>query len=340
MYEEGQFVSRDVEQAILYWKFAAFDGLVRAMNNLGRVVMNTKRNYIAACDWYRLAVENGSVKNAQMEDFIRKRTFGLSGKFDSKAFLGQVIKELKESRFRDIVNQCEQTTKNISQLRTMGDWETTITERTERIARTAPNANAAFIVEHRTYFHEMKKIMDVATKKQGEFATFAHPAKLKGKANVDIIGLKPIFFKDMGSHADKIYEGFAVKVVIVDDAIVGQPSVNLIGQDSQGTMQQIFIYKIPQNTETQNVVGYGCSITIVNPYYRIGMDGKPMIRVDNPSTVIYHTALTNKKRCRYCGDPQGIILCKKCQRACYCSQKCLQLDSTENQHKLVCVKKL
>lgn len=253
-------------------------------------------------------------------------------KFDPKKFVENLKKELKESRFRNIVVQCEESRKNMAEFCKF-DYEAPI-------PRTAPNTNAAFIVEHRTFFHEMRGMKETEKKKQGTFATYAHPAKLKGKPNVDIIGLKQIYFKDMDTNVDKIYDGFAVKVVIIDDAIVGQPSVNIIGQDNDGNMQRIFIYNIPQNEETQQVVGFGCSITIVNPYHRIAMDGKPMIRVDNPSTIIYHTALTNKKRCRYCGNPQGIILCKKCQRAYYCSKNCLTSDSSENEHKLVCVKKL
>lgn len=328
MYEEGEEVFRDIEKAILYWKFAAFDGLVRAMHNLGRVYMDYKRDRVEAYNWYRLSVENGAVKSAGME----AQLVCYHHKFDKKVFLENLKKELKESRFRNIIVQNEQTIKNAAQ---MGQFNYKTP-----VARTAPMTNAAFIIEHRTFFQQMRGMLDLAKNKQGMFATYANPPKLKGNLNVDIIGLKEICFKDMDASVDKIYEGFAVKVVIVDDAILGQPSVNLIGQDNDGNMQRIFIYNIPQNKETHDVVGYGCSITIVNPYHRIGMDGKPMIRVDNPSTIVYHKALTNKKRCRYCGDPQGIILCKNCRRAYYCSITCLTSDSSQNQHKLVCVKKL
>lgn len=329
MYEEGEFVQKDLQKAILYWKFAAFDDLARAMVNLYRVHMNQGK-YIEAVNWYRLSIESGAVRDAQMEQFIAYN-HRQSGKFDSQIFIADLTKELKESRFRNIVLQCEQQTKHKAQkFKLYSDPLIT-----EHIARTVPKTNAAFIVEHRTFFQNMRN-MD-----QHFSVTKVHSPKLKAKPNVDIIGLQPIYFKDMDANVDKIYEGFAIKVLIIDDAIVGQPSVNVIGQDDQGFIQRIFIYNIPQDKETQNVVGYGCTLTIVSPYHRIGaLDGRPMIRVDNPSTVIYHTALTNKKRCRYCGDPNGMILCRKCQRAYYCSKKCLTLDSSENQHKLVCVKKL
>lgn len=330
IYEEGELVARDIQMAIIYWKFAAFDGLVRAMQNLYRVYMN-QGNYREACDWYRLNIENGSVKHDHMENLI-VRNKHLLGKFESKIFVAKLTQELKDSRFRNIVLQCEQTTKNMAQMCNL-DSETLITE---HIVRTAPKTNAAFIVEHRTWFQTMRNSNGMP-----ESISYTHPAKLKGKPNVDIIGLQQIYFKDMDAKVDKIYEGFAIKIVIIEDAILGQPSVNLIGQDSHGNVHRIFIYNIPQNEQTQDVVGYGCTITIVNPYHRIGAaDGRPMIRVDNPSSIVYHTALSNKKRCRYCGDPEGKILCRHCHRVYYCTKKCLHLDSNENQHELVCVKKL
>lgn len=320
MYEEGELGVIDIQKAIIYWKFAVFDGLVRATQNLYRVYLKMYGVH-QALDWYRLGVENGAFRNAKIDEV---NAVSLD-KFDSKIFIEKLKNELKCGPFRDIVLRYEETTKNMSQICKI-DYE---------MQTKMPKTNAAFIVEHRTWFQKMRGIKSAL----GLFATYAHPAKLTSKQSVDIIGLKQIFFKDMDANIDKIYEGFAVKVTIIDDAIVGQPSVNVIAQDNDGDVQRIFLYNIPQNKETQNIVGYGCTITIVNPYHRIGVcDGRPGIRVDNPSTIIYHTALTNKKRCRYCGDPQGTIVCKKCQRVFYCSKKCLEDDATVNKHNLVCIK--
>lgn len=338
MYEEGQSVSPDIENAIIHWKFAAFDGLVRAMKNLFRVYMNN-RNHVDALNWYRLGVENGAVKDSKLEELISLNSRQL-GKFDSKIFVQNLKTELRNGRFRKIILQREETINNINQLRESGQFKIF-----DQIAQCAPNTNPNFIIEHRKFFEEMRRMLENERRPRPGYvavtSAYVHPANLKSNPNVDVIGLNQIHFKDMPEDVEKIYEGFAIKVVVIEDAIVGQPSVNIIGQDSDGNVKRIFIYNIPQNKETQDSVGYGCTITIVNPYHKIGKaDGMPMIRVDNPSTVIYHSALTNKKRCRYCGDPRGTISCRNCKRAYYCSQKCLTLDSSENQHKLVCVKKL
>ncbi|KAG4071231.1 hypothetical protein HA402_008966 [Bradysia odoriphaga] len=329
MYEDGESVSRDIETAILYWKFAAFDDLTRAMENLYRVFMQS-RKYSEAVDWYKLSIEKGSARDNAMEEFIRKRTRQL-GNFNSKMFIEKLKAGLRASRFGNIVRQCEELEDNL--VRKVNTERKTAAE---QIVQRVPKTDSAFIIDHRKYFKETRDICS-----QSGLVYIVHPSKLKVKPTVNIIGLKSIYFKDMIATAEKIYDGFAIKVLIIDDAIVGQPSVNVIGRDDHGTIHRIFIYNIPQDEETQDKVGYGCTITIVNPYHKIGAtDGRPMIRVDDPSTVIYHTMLTNKKRCRYCGDPQGVILCGKCKRVFYCSQVCRSADANENQHHLVCVKKL
>lgn len=331
MYEEGELGAPDIEKAILYWKFAAFDGLVRAMQNLYRVYI--KKGHAKAFDWYRLAIKKGAVKSSNIDGIIEARQLD---EFDSKIFVEKLKTELKCGRFKHIVMRYEEMKKNMSKI--------CKTDCITQLTPMMPNTNAAFIVEHRTFFREMRGMRETEINKTGVFATYmfiyAHPAKIKPKRTVDIFGLKQILFKDMDVNLDKVYEGFAIKVTIIDDAILGQPSVNLIGQDIDGHMQRIFVYNIPQNKETQHKIGYGCIITILNPYHRIAMDGKSCIRVDDPASIIYNGILTNKKRCRYCGNANGTILCRKCQRVFYCSQNCLQMDASKNQHELVCVKKL
>jgi hypothetical protein len=115
-----------------------------------------------------------------------------------------------------------------------------------------------------------------------ERQTSTQPPALK-PVPIDLIGLKPIYFKDMTANMEYIYEGFVIKLTVIEDAITGAPSVSVIAEDDHGHAQRIFVYNFKQDKETQNFLGFGCKISIVNPYYRIPEDRIPAIRVDDSS---------------------------------------------------------
>lgn len=145
----------------------------------------------------------------------------------------------------------------------------------------------------------------------------------------------------MDPKKDHIYEGFAIKLTFIEDAITGKPWISQIAEDENGDAQRIFVYNFPQNDETQNKIGFGCKVTVVNPYFRLAKDGMPMIRIDDISLMFLHSDTTNKKRCRYYGNDSDLTVpCRQCKRSFYCSKLCLKKDAMELNHNDVCLKRL
>jgi len=139
---------------------------------------------------------------------------------------------------------------------------------------------------------------------------------------------------------DKIYEGHVLKVTVIEDAILGTPSIALIVQDGNGDIGRLFIYNHPQNgKETHAELGFGCRLSILYPHMRNMSDGYPGLRVDDPNLILKHTTLNNSNRCHYCGKAEGSkVTCRKCGRVSYCSIGCLKKDAVKLCHYLVCHK--
>ena len=84
----------------------------------------------------------------------------------------------------------------------------------------------------------------------------------------------------------------------------------------------------------------GATFLIMNPYIRMAADGKPMIRIDDPrSLVAVDNGEVDGKMCRYCGDMGAKFSCARCLSAVYCSKECQTDDWKLLDHKLVCVMK-
>lgn len=169
---------------------------------------------------------------------------------------------------------------------------------------------------------------------------------LKPRPKINLSDFKPILLEEMSKEKkSQIYQGFFLRLTIMEDPIDKDSAVTAIYsivRDEKYSYERLFIYNYsPNKTELQENLGFGSKISIVNPYYRISLDGSPLLRVDDFNTVIIHSDLKNEKICRYCGNENyegPPILCRFCKRSYYCSQKCLKLDVSELRHNFVCKK--
>ena len=111
-------------------------------------------------------------------------------------------------------------------------------------------------------------------------------------------------------------------------------SVFFVVEDDNYDVQRLGIVGLGTNhKEIQEKYPFGCVIQIINPYFRIANDKKPVIRVDDPKTV--YVIDYKKDICRYCIKENSTIKCPKC-RALYCSDKCLKADKNVLNHDDVC----
>ena len=113
-------------------------------------------------------------------------------------------------------------------------------------------------------------------------------------------------------------------------------AVTLVAEDEFGFVERISIYNLKrENNKIGETYQIGCRFAIINPYIRLAMDGKPMIRVDDPKSIIFYDKTANDI-CRFCGKENSKYKCSKCQIAKYCCKE-FQLDDWKIfKHVLIC----
>ncbi len=335
MYHRGVGVPRNIHTALNYYKLGASLKVVRAMENVAETYFQLfdKEN---ARKWFQFAISKGSLAlKTKKPYYLAMVGKELETPIEEDIFELELMEDVKSGPLAHLIAKglpLQPGDRLLELLKSDSKkFDSTVTTSRSSLGLTDPY-RVKIITHHRTALRQLrseKLVLD-----RGE-------ANLLPRPVIDLFTLKPILLTDMNPKKDHIYEGFAIKFTFIEDAITGKPSISQIAEDENGDAQRIFIYNFPQNDETQNKVGFGCKVTIVNPYFRLAKDGFPMIRVDDISLMFLHSNTTNKKRCRYCGNDGDLTVpCRQCKRSFYCSKPCLKKDSMELNHKDVCLKRL
>jgi len=158
------------------------------------------------------------------------------------------------------------------------------------------------------------------------------PSKRQPSVNTE--NLKPIHIEDMGLR-DAVFKGYILSCKIIELPTVWTGTYTLI-EDEQGQVEKIGLYGFgfEDDREAKQLFWIGKRISIIHPYMRMGMDGKPYIRVDNPSTVISHHD-TPHSVCALCQSDTE-MRCQRCLATFYCSKRCQEIDWKIFKHKLIC----
>lgn len=334
MYLNGEGVPLNGRTALNYFKLGSSMKVVRAMENVADVYLNScdKEN---ARKWFQYAMSRGSLAlQSKRDDYLNLVGKGLNSPFEDDVFELELLEEVKSGPLAHLIAEKPQSPEEMLQtLMQKISLKRSIGETTSRalLGLTDPY-RIGIIKDHRTSLRMMRDMKLTYDKGEG---------KLLPKPMVDLFTLKPIHFADMDPKKDHIYEGYAIKLTLIEDAVTGRPSISQIAEDENGDAQRIFIYNFPQDHNTQNAIGFGCKITVVNPYFRLAKDGRPMIRVDDIALMFLHSNIANKKRCRYCGkESDSTVPCRLCKRSFYCSKVCLKKDSLDMNHNAVCIKRI
>lgn len=331
MYSTGVGVPRDKATALNYYKLGAALKLVRAMENVYDVYM-TRCDISNALKWFKFAISRGSLSLQSRKESLRALVGSeIDEPIEEDLFELELMDEVKSGPLAHLFPKEPSTHDYVMNLLPSTEDKSTMVTSRSSLGLTDPY-RIQIITCHRR---------DLRMIRNGKVRYEKGAANLLPKPMVDLFTLKPIWFADMDPTKDHIYEGFAIKLTLIEDAITGRPSIQQVAEDEKGDAQRIYIYNFPQNDDTQNKLGFGCKITVVNPYFRLAKDGRPMIRIDDISLMFLHTNSTNKRRCRYCGsENDSTVPCRHCKRSFYCSKVCLKKDSLELNHKDVCLKRL
>jgi tetratricopeptide (TPR) repeat protein len=185
------------------------------------------------------------------------------------------------------------------------------------------------IVEHRRGTRDFGKIM--SDTKHSKVNVTAKPSKSQS-APLSWVGLKPIFLNEIDPTSDHVLDGFVLELTLITVPFNNSMSISFVAEDSNSDVQRVSLY----NCDKKLTLAIGAKISIINPYLRTAMDGKPLVRIDDPNSVIvspHHIV----DMCHCCGKGQSKFSCSKCKRAKYCSKECQVSDWKEYSHKLICM---
>eukprot|EP01098_Paradermamoeba_levis_P009145 TRINITY_DN3795_c0_g1_i4.p1 TRINITY_DN3795_c0_g1~~TRINITY_DN3795_c0_g1_i4.p1 ORF type:complete len:643 (-),score=126.93 TRINITY_DN3795_c0_g1_i4:101-2029(-) len=200
--------------------------------------------------------------------------------------------------------------------------------------QTSPPRDAVYLSLIKNFRHYNHGLKQMAMHSQHLVKASTKPPKQQ-KLPRSLAGLKKAYLKDLDTSKDQVWEGFVITLINVDLPCTGGPSLMMTVEDENRDLQRLSIYNLGDDYESlEQTYGIGCTFDVLNPYMRLAADGSPIIRVDDPRTVI----ISDEKRvdvCRCCGKANSTFSCAKCGGR-YCSKECQAYDWKTMDHKKVC----
>lgn len=184
------------------------------------------------------------------------------------------------------------------------------------------------IVNHRRGVSEFGRIL--SSGKNSIFHFTEKPSKSQS-APLSWAGLKPIYLNEINPTTDHVLDGFVLELTLITAPFNNTMSISFVAEDSNLNVQRVSLYDF----DKEHMLAIGTKISVINPYLRIAKDGRPIIRIDDPNSVIVSPQQI-VDMCHYCGKSHSKHVCSKCKRSRYCSKECQVLDWKEYSHKLIC----
>jgi hypothetical protein len=173
---------------------------------------------------------------------------------------------------------------------------------------------------------------------------FSRSALKIQKASKSISGLKKITLRDMDPTKDHIYEGFVMQITFIEDSVTECSLILNVIEDQNGDTQRCFIFNFEhENNDSivQQTYGFGHRMSLINPYMQIAYDSKPVIRIDDPKSLVKFGGEEKiDGMCRYCCKANAKKVCSRCKRSRYCDRICQTNDWKLYEHKLICINPL
>lgn len=325
LYENGSgFPRPDFSRAVQLWELAAVNGCLRAVHNLIYHYVEADVNPVLARSWleYSKTMEGASFlfseeEKADIESFPCPN-------FQRDAFLQGVQGRVASSPYAHLLlkRDAEPSIPQFQSLSLHGG-------RKEEL-----------IIWFRTCF---KKLRTKSRMGGGQPVKVIPILPKTLPKPLDLIGLEVITLKEIFTQQQDVstYDKRLLKLNVIEDLTITTASITTLVEDEDGEVERLAIYGYRDMDNAQEEIGYGARIIIVVPTYKRAGDGKYVIRVDNPDTIIKQGTGGKEQRCRFCGKRGKTgIECRKCRRVSYCSKVCLKKDAEELQHELICFKKI
>lgn len=226
LYSRGQGRPVNWRKAVEFWKVSALLGAVRAMETLARHYF-FKDLHPTAVQWYAYAQHHKSLDHNLRGLFSELE---MPTNFDPDLFEDELDSELLANvNTKDFVN--------------LKDYEVDFTglersreRRKKRLEKEQeldfPSHRKKLITDHREMYKSIRdnlNNMENTTKK-----ILSKQGKLLPSTSPNLIGLNSITFKELDkSVEDKIYEGFALKVTVIEEVVILR-AVTVLAEDGEG----------------------------------------------------------------------------------------------------------
>ena len=128
----------------------------------------------------------------------------------------------------------------------------------------------SLIIEHREYEHTLKIINE--SNNGLYYKNTAIPPKKQALNSV--IGLKPIFLRDIDFTKDHILDNCVLSLKSIEIPTIST-SISFVCVDDHNVAERIAIYNFKEDRRRkEEIFQIGCRFSIINPYLRIAHDGK------------------------------------------------------------------
>lgn len=157
----------------------------------------------------------------------------------------------------------------------------------------------------------------------------------QANTNADVSNFKPIQLKEMDSSVSRSFNGRLLHLTFIEDPLLGNDMIRLLAEDENGEVVGLHVTNHSKNFYAKETLGFGCRVSVANPFLTILPDMQTAIHVDDPKDLIFKEKVANM--CRYCGEKDAPLRCAQCKWATYCNRKCQKADWKNLSHKLICI---
>ena len=172
------------------------------------------------------------------------------------------IKLHMSSCFKDLCKKQEKKTNVAS------TTQTTINEHIrEKVAR--DYRRISLITEHREYRNSIREKAQLKNCIVSQITT----VPTKKQALESIIGLKPVYLRDIDFTKDHVLKSSVLTLKVIDSPLVAI-STSMIAVDDNNVAERVTIYNLKEDhKKIEEMFQIGCQFSIINPYVRMALDG-------------------------------------------------------------------
>ncbi|KAL6043620.1 STIP1 y and U box-containing protein 1 [Balamuthia mandrillaris] len=149
-------------------------------------------------------------------------------------------------------------------------------------ARPQPMSREEILAGYRAFRSEMKAQSSMYSLRASVAAPFMHKTNSDGRTALK--DKKPIPLRCM--TLNNVHEGKVFYCRTIEDACRATALISIV-EDQEGQVTRLALYNYAMQTAVpEAVLPRGTRLALLDPFYKMAMDGQPVLRCDNPAAVV------------------------------------------------------